>query len=58
MSFVDRERVEVRHAWKWWRTSVDCCEKTNAPYGWILVAGIPGRAGPFAVPVSDVRRMS
>jgi hypothetical protein len=49
------QQVEVLYQKRWWQTLVDAHEQTDAPYRWLLVAGIPGRAGPFAVHISDVR---
>lgn len=55
MSWVDGEAVEVLDRGRWRKTFVDCHETTTAPFGWLLVSGIPSRAGPFAVRVEDVR---
>lgn len=53
-----REPVMVLHAGKWWKTQIDTSESHMAPYGYVLVAGIPGRAGPFSVAVSEVRKVN
>ena len=53
--FRHGEPVEVFERGRWWRTFVDCAEPHAAPYGWVLVAGIPGRAGPFSAHISCVK---
>ena len=53
----DGTPVEVLHLGKWQKTVIDAHEHADARYGWELVAGIRGRAGPFAVRVDCVRRV-
>lgn len=47
--------VEVRDGARWRRTIVDAHERADARCGWIMVAAVSGRAGPFAARVEDVR---
>ena len=52
-TFSRGDLVEVWNAstQRWQKTVVDA----SPEYGYVLVAGVPGRAGPLSVRVSDVR---